>query len=80
MEGKLQLSGQATVERLSRRSTLIFVLLALVAVFTYFLLAGETADERASAAEINLAGKRRMLSQRIGLLSSQFHQQSAGSR
>ena len=78
MEGKLQLSGQATVERLSRRSTLIFVLLALVAVFTYFLLAGETADERASAAEINLAGKRRMLSQRIGLLSSQFlHQQKA---
>ena len=72
MEGKLQLSGQATVERLSRRSTLIFVLLALVGVFTYFLLAGETADERASAAEINLAGKRRMLSQRIGLLSSQF--------
>lgn len=73
-----QLSGQATVERLSRRSTLIFVLLALVAVFTYFLLAGETADERASAAEINLAGKRRMLSQRIGLLSSQFlHEQKA---
>ena len=76
MEGKQQLSGQATVERLSRRSTLIFVLLALVAIFTYFLLAGETADERANAAEINLAGKRRMLSQRIGLLSSQFlHEQ-----
>lgn len=78
MAGKRQLSGQATVERLSRRSTLIFVLLALVAVFTYFLLAGETADERANAAEINLAGKRRMLSQRIGLLSSQFlHEQKA---
>lgn len=76
MAGKRQLSGQATVERLSRRSTLIFVLLALVAVFTYFLLASETADERANAAEINLAGKRRMLSQRIGLLSSQFlHEQ-----
>ena len=78
MAGKRQLSGQATVERLSRRSTLIFVLLALVAVFTYFLLAGETADERANAAEINLAGKRRMLSQRIGLLGSQFlHEQKS---
>lgn len=78
MEGRQQLTGQATVERLSRRSTLIFVLLALVAVFTYFLVAGETADERASAAEINLAGKRRMLSQRIGLLTSQFlHEQKA---
>ena len=78
MEGNQQISGQVTVDRLSRRSTLIFVLLALVAVFTYFLLAGETTDERSSAAEINLAGKRRMLSQRVGLLSSQFlHEQKA---
>ncbi|HSG23168.1 MAG TPA: ATP-binding protein [Azonexus sp.] len=78
MEESQQLNGKTTVERLSRRSTLIFVLLALVAVFTYFLLAGETADERANAAEINLAGKRRMLSQRIGLLGSQFlHEQKA---
>lgn len=78
MKEKQQLTGQATVERLSRRSTLIFILLALVAVFTYFLLAGATNDERANAAEINLAGKRRMLSQRIGLLSSQFlHEQKA---
>jgi hypothetical protein len=73
-----RLTGQDTVDRLSRRSTLIFLLLALVAVFTYFLLAGEAADDRASAAEINNAGKRRMLSQRIGLLSSQYlHQQKA---
>lgn len=78
MTGEQQRTGQATVERLSRRSTLIFVLLAAVAVFTYFLLSGETTDERASAAEINLAGKRRMLSQRIGLLSSQYlHEQRA---
>lgn len=72
MEGSQQLTGQNTVDRLSRRSTLVFILLALVATFTYYLVAGETADERASAAEINLAGKRRMLSQRIGLLASQF--------
>ncbi|HXE39969.1 MAG TPA: PAS-domain containing protein, partial [Azonexus sp.] len=78
MKGKQQLTGQSTVDRLSRRSALIFILLALVAVFTYFLLAGETADERASAAEINQAGKRRMLSQRIGLLASQFlHEEKA---
>lgn len=78
MKEKQQFTGQATVERLSRRSTLIFILLALVAVFTYFLLASATNDERANAAEINLAGKRRMLSQRIGLLSSQFlHEQKA---
>lgn len=73
-----QPDGRETVDRLSRRSALVFILLALVAVFTYFLLAGETADERASAAEINLAGKRRMLSQRIGLLGSQYlHEQKA---
>ncbi|KXB29466.1 hypothetical protein AT959_16065 [Dechloromonas denitrificans] len=65
-------SGQATVDRLSRRSMLIFMLLALVAICTYLLLAGETSDERASAAEINYAGKRRMLSQRIGLLSAEY--------
>ncbi|HEX6734992.1 MAG TPA: hypothetical protein VF096_09260, partial [Azonexus sp.] len=64
MDDSQRLTGQSTVDRLSRRSTLIFLLLALVAVFTYFLLASETADERASAAEINYAGKRRMLSQR----------------
>ncbi len=51
---------------------LIFLLLALVAVFTYLLLAGQAGDERASAAEINYAGKRRMLSQRIGLLGSEY--------
>ncbi|KAB2920398.1 MAG: PAS domain-containing protein, partial [Dechloromonas sp.] len=79
MENSLRLSGQATIERLSRRSMLIFFLLAMVAVFAYFLLAGETTAERASAAEINHAGKRRMLSQRIGLLGSQYLQQpSAG--
>ncbi|PKO87418.1 MAG: hypothetical protein CVU18_10820 [Betaproteobacteria bacterium HGW-Betaproteobacteria-12] len=73
-----QSEGKKTVDRLSRRSALTFILLALVAVFTYFLLAGETTDERASAAEINLAGKRRMLSQRVGLLSSQYlHEQKA---
>jgi signal transduction histidine kinase len=56
----------------------LFVLLALIAVVAYLLVAGETADERTSAAEINLAGKRRMLSQRIGLLSSQYlHEQKA---
>ena len=79
MQGGQQRSGQGTVDRLSRRSTLIFVLLALLAVVSYLLVAGETADERASAAEINLAGKRRMLSQRIGLLSSQYlREQKAG--
>ncbi len=72
MEASQQLTGQATVEQLSRRSALIFILLALLAIFAYFLLSGQTVDERASAAEINLAGKRRMLSQRIGLLSSQL--------
>ncbi|HEX6735883.1 MAG TPA: ATP-binding protein [Azonexus sp.] len=78
MDDSQRLTGQSTVDRLSRRSTLIFLLLALVAVFTYFLLASETADERASAAEINYAGKRRMLSQRIGLLSSQYLHERRG--
>lgn len=78
MEAHQRVNGQATVEKLSRRSTWIFILLAMVAISAYFLLSGQTADERASAAEINLAGKRRMLSQRIGLLSSQFlHEQKA---
>lgn len=78
MEASQQLTGQATVEQLRRRSALVFILLALLAVFAYFFLSGQTADERASAAEINLAGKRRMLSQRIGLLGSELlHEQRA---
>ena len=78
MDASLQMNAAVTVERLSRRSMWLFVLLALLAVVAYFLVAGETADERASAAEINLAGKRRMLSQRVGLLSSQYlHEQNA---
>ena len=48
------------------------MLLALLAGCAYYLLASQTNDERASAAEINLAGRRRMLSQRIGLLASQL--------
>jgi hypothetical protein len=49
------------------------MLLALLAGCAYYLLASQTNDERASAAEINLAGRRRML-QRIGLLASQLQQ------
>ena len=72
MEANQQRDGAVMVDRLSRRSMWLFALLALLAVVAYFLVAGETVDERASAAEINLAGKRRMLSQRIGLLSSEY--------
>ncbi|WP_371324667.1 ATP-binding protein [Dechloromonas sp. ZY10] len=64
--------GLSIVDSLGRRSTLIFTLLALLAGCAYYLLASQTADERASAAEINLAGRRRMLSQHIGLLASQL--------
>ena len=64
------------VDRLRRRSTLIFTLLAALAGCAYYLLASQTADERASAAEINLAGRRRMLSQHIGLLASQLQFQA----
>jgi len=73
-EGGRSGQGLSIVDRLGRRSALIFVLLALVAVAAYFLMEGQTADDRASAAEINLAGRRRMLSQRIGLLASQLQQ------
>lgn len=64
--------GQEVVDRLSKRSALIFILLALVVVSAYFLIENKAADDRANAAEINLAGRRRMLSQRIGLLASQL--------
>ena len=64
------------VDRLGRRSAWIFILLALLAACAYYLLASQTADERASAAEINLAGRRRMLSQQVGLLASQLQQAS----
>ncbi len=63
--------GRLIVDQLGRRSTWVFLALALLAVASYWLLAAETTDERASAAEINHAGKRRMLSQRIGFLVSQ---------
>lgn len=66
--------GQTIVDRLSRRSMWLFALLALLAGAAYFLLAGQAADERASAAEINLAGRRRMLSQHLGLVASQLLQ------
>lgn len=66
--------GQAIVDRLSRRSMWLFALLALLGGAAYFLLAGQAADERASAAEINLAGRRRMLSQHLGLVASQLQQ------
>lgn len=64
--------GLFIVDRLLKRSGWIFILLALLAGCAYYLLASQTNDERASAAEINLAGRRRMLSQRIGLLASQL--------
>lgn len=64
--------GQEVVDRLSKRSALIFILLALVVVTAYVLIENKAADDRANAAEINLAGRRRMLSQRIGLLASQL--------
>jgi PAS domain S-box-containing protein len=64
--------GLFIVDRLLKRSGWIFMLLALLAGCAYYLLASQTNDERASAAEINLAGRRRMLSQRIGLLASQL--------
>lgn len=73
-QGKAPSHGQAIVDRLSRRSMWLFALLALLAGAAYFLLAGQAADERASAAEINLAGRRRMLSQHIGLVASQLLQ------
>ena len=66
--------GLFIVDRLLKRSGWIFILLALLAGCAYYLLASQTNDERASAAEINLAGRRRMLSQRIGLLASQLQQ------
>lgn len=77
-EGERGGQGQSIVDRLGRRSALIFALLALVAVAAYFLMERQTADDRASAAEINLAGRRRMLSQRIGLLASQLQQKYDG--
>jgi len=77
MEFNRRAQGQAVVDRLHRRSTWVFVLLALLSVVSYFLLASETSDERASAAEINFAGKRRMLSQRIAYLASQARYQPA---
>ena len=67
-------TGLFIVDRLLKRSGWIFILLALLAGCAYYLLASQTNDERASAAEINLAGRRRMLSQRIGLLASQLQQ------
>lgn len=66
--------GLFIVDRLLKRSGWIFILLALLAGCAYYLLASQTNDERASAAEINLAGRRRMLSQRISLLASQLQQ------
>ncbi|HEX5804414.1 MAG TPA: ATP-binding protein [Azospira sp.] len=75
MEENRRAQGRLIVDRLGRRSTWVFLALAVLAVASYLLLAAETADERASAAEINFAGKRRMLSQRIGFLASQaLHQ------
>lgn len=68
--------GLSIVDRLSRRSTWIFLLLALLAGLANYLVASQTADERASAAEINLAGRRRMLSQQVGLLASQLQRQT----
>ncbi|MBW7900355.1 MAG: PAS-domain containing protein [Rhodocyclaceae bacterium] len=71
METNRRAQGKVVVDRLRRRSNWAFVLLAALAVASYAMIAAGTADERASAAEINLAGKRRMLSQRIGFLASQ---------
>lgn len=74
MSNNQQVGELNTIERLSRRSTWLFILLALVAIIACALVTRETAEERANAAEINLAGKRRMLSQRVGLLASQLQQ------
>lgn len=74
MQSSRQVNQLATIERLNQRSTWLFILLALVATAAYFLLAQETKNERSNAVEINLAGKRRMLSQQIGLLASQWQQ------
>ena len=76
MKNNQQVGELNTIERLSRRSTWLFILLALVAIIAYALVTRETAEERANAAEINLAGKRRMLSQRVGLLASQWQQEN----
>lgn len=48
------------------------MLLALVAIAAYAIFESQTASDRAGAAEINQAGRRRMLSQHIGLLASQL--------
>lgn len=64
--------SQSIVDRLGRRSFWMFTLLALVAIAAYAIFESQTASDRAGAAEINLAGRRRMLSQRIGLLASQL--------
>uniref|UniRef100_Q47AW7 histidine kinase n=1 Tax=Dechloromonas aromatica (strain RCB) TaxID=159087 RepID=Q47AW7_DECAR len=69
--------SQSIVDQLGRRSFWIFTLLALVAIAAYAIFESQTASDRAGAAEINLAGRRRMLSQHIGLLASQLLHRNA---
>ncbi|MDX9707062.1 MAG: type IV pili methyl-accepting chemotaxis transducer N-terminal domain-containing protein, partial [Azospira sp.] len=74
MENKRWIHGRTVTEQLRKRSNRVFVLLALLAIASYAMIATGIVDERSSAAEINLAGKRRMLSQRIAFVTSQTMQ------
>ena len=62
-----------TGSRLTKKYVFVLIALGLLAVGNFALLESVILSQETSAAEINIAGRQRMLSQRITLLSNQIH-------
>ncbi len=67
--------SQSSIEFLKTRYILVLFVLGLLALANYVLLDVVIASQKTGAAEVNISGRQRMLSQRIVLLSQQLYSQ-----
>jgi diguanylate cyclase (GGDEF)-like protein len=73
-------SERDVARRLTAAYVLGLTMVACLATVTHFLLNDVIVGQRDSATVINVAGRQRMLSQRIGLLASDLHAGDEGAR
>lgn len=70
------LPAEKVAARLTRRYITVLVLLGLSLVVTFIALEEVTQQQAAAAAEINAAGRQRMLTQRLAAVAQQLDRKS----